>query len=110
MQAWAKFADCFEHKPESILSEVIWCNDLLKYKCTIRKSWRSKGLFFLGDLLKGNILLSVTEIEEKYGIRVNMIDYNSIRINMSPVLSLIGGKKNVIVSPAVPPRTYAVLH
>ena len=76
----------------------------------MKKDWRSKGLFFVGDLLKGNVLLSQAEIKLKYGISVNVIDYNSMRLKMASPLSLIKNKKASNESPAIPPRTYLVTH
>ena len=46
LHAWARFVDSYKYTPESFTSEVIWCNDILKYKCSINKKWSSRGLFF----------------------------------------------------------------
>ena len=64
----------------------------------------------MSDLLKGNNILSQAEIEDKYGIRVNVIDYNSIRLKMGPILTVIKNRNNGNALPAIPPRTYIVLH
>ena len=45
LPAWAKFSECYVYKSEGVMSESIWCNDVLKYKFSIKKSWRLRGLF-----------------------------------------------------------------
>ena len=110
LEAWASFTKCFESKPENILCEVIWCDEFLKYKTCLNKQWRAKGMFFLCDLMKGKELLTHGEIERKYGITLNFIDYSSIKIKMAPLIRLITNVNANAVLPAIPPRTFLVLH
>ena len=109
LNAWAKFTEYYVHKSESITNEAIWCNDILKYNYSMNRNWRSEGLFFVSDLLKDNKLMSQAEIEAKYGVRVNAIDYNSIRLKVVQVLGLIGNRKDNNPLPAIPPRTHLVM-
>ena len=47
----------------------------------------------MSDLLKDDNLLSKTEMEAEFGIRVNFLEYNSIKIKMIPVLGLLRTRK-----------------
>ena len=110
LESWAKFTECYENRPEHILSEIIWHNDHLKYKYDEIRQWRTHGLLHLSDLLNNKTLLTHQEIENKYNIRINFIDYNSIRINMEFLLRKIANTNISTTLPGIPPRTHIVLH
>ena len=109
IQSWARFTECYNTSPEDSINEIIWCNDVLNYKYTVKKRWRDKGILFIRDLMKNNRIYTREELERKYNIRLNFLEYASITIKMAPILRFYATRDINHELPQIPPRIRILL-
>ena len=76
----------------------------------MNRQWLSRGIVFIGDLMEGNRLLTYDELQSKYRIRINFIEYNSIKVKMRPILRQLTQRRIEPALPRIPPRTFVVLN
>jgi len=81
--AWAKIKR--NHSPETledVLKSSIWDNEQFKIggKEFNFKKWREAGIYFVADIINENdhCFYSHNDLESKYNIRVNPLDYNCV--------------------------------
>ena len=96
--AWAEFVKI--HKPDctQILSDTLWFSDHTKYTKTIVKNWDTKGLRFIADLIDPTTgkLHAREEINEKYGISMNFLSYESLIRSLPGEIRCEGNQKRPI--------------
>jgi hypothetical protein len=81
--SWSKLKK--KHIPntlDDVLKSYLWDNDLFQIggKEINYKKWRTAGIDFISDLVHTdkNRFLFLNEIEVKYGLKINPLDYNGV--------------------------------
>ena len=76
------YFDCW--RDLNLNRELLFYNDRIKLDQDIYVNWRNRGIFTIGDILQENgQILSRQELEEKYNLKVNDLEYIGI-INAIP--------------------------
>ena len=80
LKSWEEFCTAFTPDATQMLTERIWFSDISKFKCSIIKLWDKKGIMFIADLINNETgtILSKTELEQRYGIRMTFLCYASL--------------------------------
>ena len=74
-----------QHK-DAILNTPLWFNPEFRFQ--LRREWLNKGITMVSDLLSSNnVVISNEELEKTYSIKVNFIDYHSIKATINDYLS-----------------------
>lgn len=101
--AWAHFIERYKPSSSQLLTERLWFNDVSKYKNSIIKSWDSKGIRYVADLIS-NItgrLYSREEINRIYKVRMTFLCYTSL-VRSLPNIIKTSNYKGMITFPLVP--------
>ena len=75
---WSELTYIYEPDDiDVVLDMFIWFNHEIKInkKTVYYKDWYNAGIRKIGDITKGNSILSHIEIEEKFGIKINYLTY-----------------------------------
>ena len=82
IRAWSQFNGIVNPSlsVEEIMAERIWFSDFTKFKYAIIRLWDSSGIKFIYDLWNNvtRKLYIKNELEQKYGIRINFLDYATL--------------------------------
>ena len=91
-------------KNQDIVNQCIWYNSKIGTKNIFYPDWFKRGLYFVGDVLneKGN-MLQLQEINRKYNMRVNFLNYFTIRTTLRKfILQFINGDEFLADTPNIP--------
>ena len=75
IEAWSEFCATNKLNKDQILTEMLWFSNASKFSTSIVKSWDSKGLRFVADLINNltGKLYSKEDLEKAYGIRMTFL-------------------------------------
>ena len=101
--AWSEFCALIVPNSNQIITEKLWFNNVSKFRNGIVRSWYSKGLRFVADLINNEtgILYTKQELETVYGIRMTFLCYSSLIRNLLRIMKETN-YKSLIVYPLIP--------
>ena len=81
IRAWESFIRMWKPRSEQVITERLWFSDKTPYRSTVVRNWDNKGFRFFGDLFDADSkeMLAREELCEKFGIRINFLNYQSLR-------------------------------
>ena len=105
IEAWTEFFELYKPNSQQIITEKLWFSDVSKFKKSIIKSWDTKGIRYVADLINNStgILYSKSEIEQKYNVKMTFLCYSSL-IRSLPDTVKTTNYKSKITHPIMPYR------
>ena len=104
LSAWQEIHSTDPSSADEYGNEIIWNNRFIKIdgKPIFFLSWYQKGVIKIRDLLVDGRFLSITEFQDKYGLKVNFLKYYGL------LSAIPSGWKNSLLNPKQIPSNMAV--
>ena len=104
LSAWQEIHSTDPSSADEYGNEIIWNNRFIRIdgKPIFFLSWCQKGVIKIRDLLVDGRFLSITEFQDKYGLKVNFLKYYGL------LSAIPSGWKNSLLNPKQIPSNMAV--
>ena len=103
ISAWEIFIRSYRPTEDELWYEPVWFSEYTKFKTNIVRRWDNRGIRFIGDLWNSprRRFMLRAEIEEKYEIRMNFLEYESLLRSLPQYLRRFNGSF-VFAQPTIP--------
>ena len=90
LEAYASFSSVLQPSMPEILSEKLWCSDYSRFNYTTIKTWDTKGIRFLADLINENTgkLHTKQTLENHFNIKMTFLCFTGLLKSLPGCLKL----------------------